>query len=868
MFSNFSTLIALMFFLVGISFGLPGEPDPTEPGRPCDKLTDKTLIDKARSEGKVRIIVVLNTGVSPKDIVNEKTAPKAKERIRQAKLSIENTLKDIPGQSRVLKRFSDVLPLILIEADETVISELCQNPLVQSIDEDVPEPPSLVDSIPLINADGASDAGYTGAGWTVAILDTGVDSSHKFLSGKVVSEACYSTDSPPDIETLCPNGNTSMVGPGAADPSKCVGISACSHGTHVAGIAAGRDDTYGSNGIYGVARDANIIAIQVFSKVNKASDCGSSGAPCLLSYKSDQISALQRVYDLRNTYNIAAVNMSLGGGKSGTYCDSDSRKSVIDLLKAAGIAVVISAGNSSYCDGIGYPACISSAIPVGSSTKTDGRSGFSNYDPDFANYIFAPGSSILSSVFGNNYGYMSGTSMAAPHITGAFAVMREFVGSSPSVDDIISSLQTTGVPLSFNTACGNFTEPRVDLLAALQDFNQPPVVTNFTASPTNGYAPLMVNFTCSGSDSDGSIVEYNWDFDGDGIYDQTTATNSTNHTYMAKGTFNAKCQVVDNLGATDTSSSIPITVNIHYQLSVLKIGFGSGTVTSNPAGINCGSTCSEYFDENTVVTLTATPDPDNTLVYWDGDCNVCGSNPVCSLNMNSNKVCVARFEHLYTLTVSKTGTGDGTVTSNPAGINCGGTCSADFIDGTFVTLTASVSGNNAFFGWTGDCSSCGNSTDCTVKMTYDKTCNAEFNKTTQNGRMFGNFTLGNWPDFVSVDTNVTCDGSITPWFSMTYFDGSMYHSVVAYNQVSVLCYDDPSFTPLLPTVEYDSTIAQLTGMLDGYIPVKVEILMQDNGEPGFGNDYTEITIRDMSNAVLYQKTGLITSGSIYPMPLH
>ncbi|MGQ3039013.1 MAG: S8 family serine peptidase, partial [Neoaquamicrobium sediminum] len=79
---------------------------------------------------------------------------------------------------------------------------------------------------------------------------------------------------------------------------------------------------------------------------------------------SDQIKGLERVYALRNTYDIAAVNMSLGGGLYDSYCDSDSRKPIIDQLKAANIATVVSAGNEAYDSSVGAPACISSVITV------------------------------------------------------------------------------------------------------------------------------------------------------------------------------------------------------------------------------------------------------------------------------------------------------------------------------------------------------------------------------------------------------------------------------------------------------------------------------------------------------------------------
>ena len=124
----------------------------------------------------------------------------------------------------------------------------------------------------------------------------------------------------------------------------------CDHGTHVAGIAAGQTSPVGFDG---VARGANIIAVQVFSRLHDSTGntpCANAerSSPCALSFTSDQMQALEYVYNLRNTLNIAAVNMSLGGGKHTSACDSDALKPIIDNLPAAGIATVIAAGNKGY----------------------------------------------------------------------------------------------------------------------------------------------------------------------------------------------------------------------------------------------------------------------------------------------------------------------------------------------------------------------------------------------------------------------------------------------------------------------------------------------------------------------------------------
>jgi uncharacterized protein (DUF2141 family) len=159
-----------------------------------------------------------------------------------------------------------------------------------------------------------------------------------------------------------------------------------------------------------------------------------------------------------------------------------------------------------------------------------------------------------------------------------------------------------------------------------------------------------------------------------------------------------------------------------YTLTIVKSGTGSGIVTSNPTGINCGSTCTYQFASGSSVTLTATPDASSTFSGWLGGAT--GSGSTVTVTMNSNTVVEAIFNALYTLTVVKQGNGDGTVTSNPAGINCGSTCSYQFVSGTNVTLTAAPNSVSSFNSWSGDFSS--NSSTFTITMNSNKTVYATF----------------------------------------------------------------------------------------------------------------------------------------------
>lgn len=159
-------------------------------------------------------------------------------------------------------------------------------------------------------------------------------------------------------------------------------------------------------------------------------------------------------------------------------------------------------------------------------------------------------------------------------------------------------------------------------------------------------------------------------------------------------------------------------------LTVNLAGSGTGTVTSSPPGINCGGDCTESYGIGTPVTLTATPAPGSTFVGWSG--GGCGGTGTCDTVMISSQTIVAQFEanpDLVTLSVNKSGPGDGTVTSSPTGINCGPTCQFSFARGSTVTLTAVPDDNSDFDRWSGACEGGGS---CVVAMSMDQSVNARF----------------------------------------------------------------------------------------------------------------------------------------------
>lgn len=242
------------------------------------------------------------------------------------------------------------MPVVTLKVDRSGLDQLSAQPGVVSVTEDVAVPPSLDESVPIIGADQASAQGMTGAGSVVAVLDTGVATHHPFLKDRVISEACFSPIDPDLTATsLCPDGTDHQEGTGTGDSGTgpCTAIADCDHGTHVAGIVAGNGEGITGAPKRGVAPGANIIALQVFSKFTSEDICGPGAAPCVLSFTSAQLSALEKVLQLRQSGTpVVAANLSLGAGRYATACDGDARNAAIDNLLAAGVATVVAASTT------------------------------------------------------------------------------------------------------------------------------------------------------------------------------------------------------------------------------------------------------------------------------------------------------------------------------------------------------------------------------------------------------------------------------------------------------------------------------------------------------------------------------------------
>ena len=236
---------------------------------------------------------------------------------------------------------------------------------------------------------------------------------------------------------------------------------------------------------------------------------------------------------------------------------------------------------------------------------------------------------------------------------------------------------------------------------------------------------------CWGQNTSGSLG------DGTGVNSQApvkmrstgltwTSSNPSAATVSAAGLVTGVGRGTSVITATDAfgnGASTTVTVREMLTLAVVRQGDGLGAVTSSPAGIACGTTCAAPFVSDSQVTLTAAAGADSVFTGWTGCDSV--SAATCTVAMGNTRSVSAIFMlKRFTLAVAKSGLGKGTVTSNPAGINCGTACSSDYVINTTVTLTPTAAVGSLFTGWTG-CDAV-NGDACTVRMTAAKQATADF----------------------------------------------------------------------------------------------------------------------------------------------
>lgn len=372
-----------------------------------------------------------------------------------------NSLRQSASQPS-LARYSLVLNGYRMTVAANQITALEQVPGVKRVSLAREYTPNLTASVPLIKADQVwtmidGNTGYTGKDITVAVIDTGIDYTHKMF-GTIGDPNDYALNDPDEIEqNPLPNFPTSKVIAGIdlagtnydasnySDPAVYTPrpdldpLDEHGHGTHVASIIAGNDADWTS----GVAPDVKLVAIKIF---------GASGSTNLV------IDGIERAMDPNGDGfiddKVDIANLSVGAPWGVADAD-DPEFQAVENAADAGVVMVISAGNegdNAYISG--SPGVSDSAITVASTSGSVGVSSFSSrgprgYDSKLKPEISAPGSGIRAALIGsgNQVTSMSGTSMAAPHIAGVAALIRE-AHPGWSVQEIKAALMNTAVPFA------------------------------------------------------------------------------------------------------------------------------------------------------------------------------------------------------------------------------------------------------------------------------------------------------------------------------------------------------------------------------------------------------------------------------------
>jgi subtilisin family serine protease len=442
-------------------------------------------------------------------------------------------------------------PMLALSLDRAGLRLLAGSPLVGNVAADILLR-TADDTVlaPPIGEAPVWGSGHAGAGQTIAVLDTGVDSSHPYLGGRVAAEACFSGGGQPG-QSLCPNGQVTQSGTGAAAP--CTGSEACMHGTGMAGVAAGDGQAAGVAG-RGVAPQARIIAAQIFSRT-------ATGA--IAAYESDVISALNWVYQESGSMAIGAVNMSFGVDTApyGATCDdvNPPMTAAISSLRAANIAVIVSSGNGSLTTGIAHPACVSSAIAVGSVGSADQVSSFSNRWTGAM--LLAPGESVFGPAPGNKYMLYTGTSPAAAVVSGAFADMRS-AAPQASVDQMLAALRATG---HMDDAAGT-TWPRIELDAAI-------------AALTGGSAAATSTATVAPTSTDSATAT-----PASTATDTATATPTDTATVAPTSTDTATATPTDTATATSTATPGTAATKAAARVTATTAARATGTAAARATG--------------------------------------------------------------------------------------------------------------------------------------------------------------------------------------------------------------------------------------------------------------------------------------------
>ncbi len=432
---------------------------------------DPEALDTAKKEGSARVIIELRRPAPYTPLMGYVPAKAWQSQADAIRRSVADIL-SAGGSGVVRTQEFAGLPALAADLTAAALTRLYQaaDSRISSVTLNRPMAyPALNFSTPLIHMPSAWNAGYTASGQTIVVYDTGIQKTHPFLQSatgqpKVYFEGCYGTNNA-SYTSPCPNQDANGDSPlGLAGSGEPCSAPDCVHGTHVAGIAAGRNGFPSDPNYYvhGVAPDAQLVSVKVFSVSN-------FGGPSAAQYDDLELGIQALLSAVQNSGSSEFVaNFSLGGQNPNTsdcpnfdYAFTDR----VDQLTSLKVPVVVATGNSSWRNAIAWPACVPRTIKVAAvctSTAIVYDSGgnpgqcypdqlypFSNISSFSFNgpLLLAPGAIVTSSIPGNGFAAYHGTSMAAPHVAGFYAVLKA-AAPGATVADVTAWVVTNGVNVS------------------------------------------------------------------------------------------------------------------------------------------------------------------------------------------------------------------------------------------------------------------------------------------------------------------------------------------------------------------------------------------------------------------------------------
>jgi len=464
--------VSLCIFLFLLIF-MGANPISSQSNNQLPKISNQVL-NNLNQEDQVEIIISLN--ITNKSILEE------------------------INESFNVTSISQTKPSLTLIVDKEDLSKLNNLSYVKKIIKEPEFRTSLQDSVNIINASKTwklrqDNLNLTGLGQTICIIDSGVNYSHSDFGSCTTSQLLSG-----NCEKVI--GGYAFYNPkNSSNPNDIMGDS--DHGTHVAGIIAA-DGT-----IKGIAPEAKLVILKA---CGPTSSCDSQAL----------LDSLNWCVNNASVFNISVISISIGTTAVYTdYCDSEwtDLTDAINSAVAKNISVVVAASNDGSSTSIALPACIRNSTPVGSTTELDAISNFSNRN--WLVKLFAPGSEINSTILSGGYGSLSGTSMATPHVSGAIALLKQYLqltSRTNTTKQIETIFFNTGK--LFSEGSNNFSRINVYNAIISQD-NQNPNIT--LISPNNSILTSDSNqtFRCNATDlSLKNVTFYLWN--STSLYNQTS----------------------------------------------------------------------------------------------------------------------------------------------------------------------------------------------------------------------------------------------------------------------------------------------------------------------------------------------------------